>query len=60
MSDTYIHKGRALWLNGMKDEGRKDIQKYLHHCRRYNSDRAYFKNIKNKLYEKAIRMDQIA
>lgn len=51
MSNTYKHKGKGYWNNGIEDKNKPEIRKYLNHCHRHNSERGLFKPLELKLKE---------
>lgn len=61
MSNTFKDKGKGYWNNGIKDENKIEVQKYLKHCRRHNREISFIKseNIKciNKILNKQLEID---
>ena len=49
MSDTYKHKGKGYWNNGITSKPEVDI--YLKYCRRHNKEKSYFKKRELRLKE---------
>jgi hypothetical protein len=51
MSDTYKHKGKGYWNNGITSK--PEVEIYLKYCRRHNKEKSYCKQNEISLREKA-------
>jgi len=58
MSNTYKHKGKGLWNNGIEDTKRKEIKKYLNHCDRHNSEKSFFEPLRLKKISDAVDISE--
>ena len=50
MSDTYKHKGKGYWNNGIVSK--PEVEIYLKYCRRHNKEKSYCKQNEIRIREK--------